>query len=240
MTEEQKSSSTPQHTFDIESPTSPQRGHSMPSNSPIITKIKYFFYTIVIIFSIVLAITAKVSSGIYMETYFNRPIGHVKPFNLDVNNTYNNSIDIYCNITLPQRFTHNYKKPNQTDSPWYSYYTTKERTPSDPLLCKLGLENRCRHYQVAEVLDSLWVIGPMYSFYQDYQLMLYKKMEDFSGYIQTVGAHFQVIEARNKEEEEFFRGTLANNEPSDVRFEVTDYFHRTENLINVGVKRLRE
>jgi len=123
-------------------------------------------------------------------------------------------------------------------SPQGGNYSCLQRDNRPHFLCKLSLRNKCISQYLVEVLDTFWIICPIYTANQKQTERLYDLHRNFRSYIQSYGINFQTVETIFPGQE--FQLTKPNNEPYDLQYKDEWIFAMRENLVNVGIKHLPE
>jgi len=136
------------------------------------------------------------------------------------------------------------KDPWKTEQKRDKSFATPSLDKRNSILCKLGAgsDEKTKHCQskfIAESIDLLFVICPIYSFGKRFDSLLYELHTNFQSYIRTIGMSFATFEAIKYGSNETYRLTRPDNEP----FEMQGYYHNIsyvrENLLNVAIQRLQ-
>jgi len=140
----------------------------------------------------------------------------------------------------------NFMDLERFDKPFHSLltnYSSSPKTlpvknPSSSLLCNIGLQAHCNSYQVAEVLQSFWVICPIYAPYQSRIKIRYQLHENYANYIQSFGIPFSTAEAIRKDRHQTYLLTKPNSEPENIQLQIYDDGYLRESLLNVAAKKI--
>jgi len=119
-----------------------------------------------------------------------------------------------------------------------SSFTNTIKNPENNILCKLNLKQFCVSNHIAEVLDSFWIIAPIYSFYQGSISKMYQLHMDFENYMESLGLPFCTLEAIRKDRNQKYIVTESGKEPHNIQIEFYDDLYLRENFINVAVKKI--
>ena len=106
------------------------------------------------------------------------------------------------------------------------------------MLCRLTVSKYCLTEHVAQMLEYVWVIAPIYAYYQNWQPVMYQKHDDFKEYIKSLGLQFCTIESISLAKNQKFMVTEPNNEPFDMQIVNEEEFYLRENLLNVAVNKI--
>jgi len=121
-----------------------------------------------------------------------------------------------------------------------SMQTSKLRPPSKSFLCKLNLEVFCTSSEVAEVIESFWVVCPIYAPYQSANKIRYQLHQSYKGYIESIGMSFSTLEAIRKDRNQEFLMTRAGREPYDIQLEFYEDVYLRENYLNVAARKIKD
>jgi len=121
-----------------------------------------------------------------------------------------------------------------------SMLTSQNKNPSNSFLCKLNLESFCISSEVAEVIESFWVVCPIYAPYQSANTIRYKLHESYKGYIESIGMSFSTLEAIRKDRNQKFLMTEAGREPYDIQLEFYNDVYLRENYLNVAARKIKD
>ncbi len=103
-------------------------------------------------------------------------------------------------------------------------------------LCNLSLKGDCVSQYPSEVLDTFWIVCPIYTANQKQTERLYYLHGNFRSYVQSYGINFQTVEVIFPGQE--FQLTKPNTQPYDLQYKDEWIFAMRENLVNVGIKHL--
>jgi len=113
---------------------------------------------------------------------------------------------------------------------------TSHLSPQLPFLCKLNKLRFCYSRYPSEVLNTFWIICPIYTANVMQTKHLYELHRNFRSYVQSYGINFQTVEVIFPGQE--FQLTRPKNQPYDLQYKEKWIFAMRENLVNVGIKRL--
>lgn len=105
-------------------------------------------------------------------------------------------------------------------------------------LCRLKLSKACFSNNIAEVIDTFWVIAPLYAIRQGSVDIMYTHHSRFQSLIASIGLKFCTIEAIRKDRNQKYMMTTPNNEPEEIQTEFFDDLYLRENFVNVAAKRI--
>ena len=125
----------------------------------------------------------------------------------------------------------------------FAGYSAPVLNERDRALCNL-LGNKdtknCKSQYIAESLDLLYLLCPIYSFGRKYDTVLYDLHTQFQNYMKSIGIPFVTFEAIKYQSDEEYVMTKPNNEP----FEMQGYYHNIsylrENFLNIAIQRLNK
>jgi len=117
-------------------------------------------------------------------------------------------------------------------------WSDKLRNPKNSFLCSLNIDGHCQMQQVAEVIEGLWVVCPIYASYQSLIMFRYNLHENYKYYIQSFGISFSTIEAIRFDRDQKYLLTKPGNEPYDIQVQFYDDIYIRENLLNVAMKKI--
>jgi len=103
------------------------------------------------------------------------------------------------------------------------------------LLCKLGAHAACNTKYIAEVIDLVGAITPIYAEDQKRQELLYTSHSNFIGYLDSIGIPSVTLEAIYPNQT--YMATKAGNEPRHIQIKVNDTFYYRENFLNVAIRK---
>lgn len=119
-----------------------------------------------------------------------------------------------------------------------SFLSISIKDQPSTLLCKLNVSKHCSSYQVAEVIDSFWIVSPVYAPYQTTIKIRYQSHRYFGDYVQTIGMPFCQVEAIRLDRHQTYLMTQPGREPYDIQLQYYDDGYLRENLLNVAAKKI--
>jgi len=105
-------------------------------------------------------------------------------------------------------------------------------------LCKLNISSRCESYQVAEVIETFWIVSPVYAPYQHRITIRYQSHKNFGDYVRSIGMPYSQLEAIRKDRNQKYLMTQPGKEPYDIQLQFYDDGYLRENLLNVAAKKI--
>jgi len=117
-------------------------------------------------------------------------------------------------------------------------FTNTPKSSENNILCRLNIKQYCLSNHIAEVLDSFWIIAPLYSFHQGSITRMYNLHLDFEKYMKSLGLSFCTIEAIRKDRNQKYLVTEPGKEPYNIQIEFYDDLYLRENFINVAVRKI--
>jgi len=114
------------------------------------------------------------------------------------------------------------------------------KNPSLEILCRLHIIKNCYLQHVAEVVDSFWIVSPIYSSYQDRISVRYELHQNFQDYVQSIGMTPCTLEALRMDRNQKYLMTRPGREPYEIQTQFYDDVYIRENLLNVAARKIKD
>jgi len=112
------------------------------------------------------------------------------------------------------------------------------------ILCNLGAvtgkTKHCQTQYIAESVDLMYVVCPIYTFGKKFDFLLYQLHVQFQGYMKSFGIPFVTFEAIKYQSNEKYLLTKPNNEPYEMQGYYRNISYVRENLLNIAIQRLNK
>lgn len=139
-------------------------------------------------------------------------------------------------LPLDMNQTSNYCFHNRFE-PARSHVGVDEIDVKRRFLCKLSPNSKnCKTKFIAEVIDRMIAVAPIYSPNQENQKILYELHDNFIGYMNAFGV--QVIAIEGVFPNQNYMKTRPGKEPLEIQLQIEDNYYHRENLINVAARKL--
>jgi len=106
-------------------------------------------------------------------------------------------------------------------------------------LCSLSLLSYCHSFYIADVIDTLWSINPIFVPDQKAHQKRYRYHQDFVSYMRSFGISTINVEGAMLNQGQKFLLTRPGNEPWDIQLNMSYCLNYRENMVNVGIRKAK-
>jgi len=107
-------------------------------------------------------------------------------------------------------------------------------------ICALRISAFCQSKFIAESVDLVYAVAPIYAINQNKLPMMYQHHQNFKSYLNSIGLNVIVVEGVFPKQKQKYKVTSPGNEPLEIQVTLTDNFYIRENLLNVAANKVKE